>query len=311
MNLGENLVRSVSGSVEKAILCVKKPTPGKKRLDVFDSNTNEKIGEKLDFGMGDNNSKVKTASQLQALLAEEVRDKKNKPVWIDKKIKQAAEEKDAQLTLGKNGEEEEEKKLSFRNAIEKTVKDSGYHIIRVKYNPSKINIDARAGSFLQQGAGMNDISQSNMPPQTYMNFEIIIDEENAQDAFMFDKINNITIGSVVSDVAGAVKNAKNAEGYTVRPMVEALMGILTQPETRQAVFFWSEMVFAGEIVSIDAKYTMFTPLGNPIRAIVRFSMRQDGTVDEKDNNSYWSKAFDNLKSSANWQGMVGNVLNFG
>lgn len=303
MNLGENLIRSVSGSVDKAILCVKKPIPGKKRvpiLDKTDTNNPKLLGFKMDFEMGGKNPRVITASQLQERLAREVKTKKSRSVWIDKKIKDTAGNKKEYLSFGKT--------------IENTIKDSGYHILRVKYNPSKINIDARVGSFIQQGPGgeaANGRTQLNiMPPQTFMNFEIILDEENAQDAFMFDKGTNLTAGAVVSDVAGAVKNGITEEGYTVRPMVEALLGILTQAETRKVVFFWSEMVFAGEVVSIDARYTMFNPLGNPIRAVVRFSIRQDGTEDENNSSSYWSKAFDNLESSSNWQGKVGNLLNF-
>lgn len=296
MNLGENLTRSISGSVDKAILCIKKPIPGKDRLSVLDEKTNEIVGKKLDFDMGGGNPRVKTASELQMLLAGEVKKKKGRNTWIDKKAKEGAENKNTHLSFGK--------------AIENTIKDSGYHILKVKYNPAKINIDSRAGSFIEQGPGgeaTGNRTQYIMPPQTYMSFEIILDEMNAQDAFMFDKINNITVGSLVSDIAGGIKNGTSEEGYTVRPIVEAMMGILTQAETRKAVFFWSEMSFAGEVVSIDARYTMFNPLGNPVRAHVRFTLRQD----ESDEYGYWSDAVDGLDNVPNnWQGKVGNLLNF-
>ena len=148
MNLGENIGRSITGSVEKAILCVKKP---KSLVDVMEYNeetkkvTDKIIGRKFDVS----NSK---ATSLQSQLMN----------------------------------------LSSKEKKAEAIK-SGYHILKVKYNPSKIQIDSRAGSFLQQENGSNNRTQINMPSQTFMNFEILFDEENPQDAFMFDKINNISI----------------------------------------------------------------------------------------------------------------------
>ena len=198
--------------------------------------------------------------------------------------------------------------LSSKGKKEKAI-TSGYHILKVKYNPSKIQIDSRAGSFLQQGNGSNNVTQINMPSQTFMNFEILLDEENHPDAFMFEKVTNLTMGALVSDVSGVVKNLKNDEGYTVRPQVEALMGLLTQPETRQVVFYWKDMVFAGELVSVDATYTMFNTIGNPIRASVRISIRQ--ASQESADNEYWYKAIDNLgKGGSGVQEKVSNLLNF-
>lgn len=273
MNIGENLLRSISGSVDKAILCVKKPDWNKAMLKDIDEKTKAVTGVRFDL------SGAKKATTLQKQLAE------------------LATEKGGMFSLGA--------------AIEKKVKISEYQIFKVKYNPAKIQMESRAGSFLQPGPGgpgTNTLSQVIMPAQTFMNFEIILDEENHQDAFMFDKINNLSTGAVVSDVAGIVKNIKSDEGYTVRPLVEALMGILTQSETRQVVFFWSEMAFAGEVVSIDAKYTMFNPIGNPVRAVVRFTVRQG--AEEAVDQGYWEKAFDNMDEGGGWQGSMNNLLNF-
>ena len=264
MNLGENITRSISGSVDKAILCVKKPDWYKPMKKVMDKDNKNIVGIKFDV------SDLK-ASSLQSVLRN--------------------------LTAGEKKD---------------TAKEMGYHILKVKYNPSKIQIDSRAGSFLQPGMGgegTNNMSQIIMPAQTYMSFELLFDEENHQDAFMFDKVTNISVGAAVSDVAGVVKNIKSDEGYTVRPQIEALIGMLTQSETRQVIFYWSEMVFAGEVISIDARYTMFNPMGNPIRAVVRLTVCQ-GTKEAVD-NKYWNDAFDNLgKGGSGAQGKVSNLLNF-
>ena len=262
MNLGENIGRSFTGSIEKAILCVKKP---KALLDITEINKKTKkeeiIGHKLDVSNSE-------ATSLQTALMN----------------------------------------LSSKGKKEKAI-TSGYHILKVKYNPSKIQIDSRAGSFLQQGNGNNNVTQINMPSQTFMNFEILLDEENHPDAFMFEKVTNLSMGALVSDVSGVVKNLRNDDGYTVRPQVEALMGLLTQAETRQVVFYWKDMVFAGEVVSVDATYTMFNTIGNPIRASVRLSIRQ--ASQEPADNEYWYKAIDNLeKGGSGVQSKVSNLLNF-
>ncbi len=315
MNFGENLVRSVSGSVNKAILCVKKPTGD--RVKVVEGKTNKfyVAGEKYLF-----DADTKDATSLQMELANFVRNKKKRKA-IDNTAQKLAEQKGGMFTLGASGQQlstetnpaaqgnsSTEKTVS---SIESIVKKSGYHIFRVKYNPSKIQIESRAGSFLQPGPGgpgTNTLSQITMPTQTYMNFEILLDEENHQDAFMFDKVTNLSIGAGVSDIAGIVKNLRNDEGYTVRPLVEALIGILTQSETRQVVFFWSEMAFAGEVVSIDARYTMFNPIGNPIRAVVKLTILQGS--EEQVDETYWNNAFDNMGEGGNWQSKVNNLLNF-
>lgn len=277
MNIGENMLRSISGSVEKAILCVKKPYLDRAML--IDTDKEGAItGRRFDFSDVSTDSYEKYDNQKKNLVG---------------KLTKLAENKGGMFSLGKS--------------VKEIAKENDYHIFKVKYNPSKIQMSSSAGSFLQPGPGTNTKSQIIMPSTTYMNFEIILDEENHQDAFMFDKITNLSTGAVVSDVSGVVKNIKDDEGYTVRPLVEALIGILTQAETRQVVFFWSEMIFAGEVVSIDAQYTMFNPIGNPIRAVVRFTIKQSEIDEYKD---YWNQCYNKMGEGGGWQGKVGNLLNF-
>ena len=273
MNILENVARSVTGNIDKAILCVKKPAkakvPSGGALGALSSAAGA-AGLKVAGG---------SAVDLQADL----------------------------VSSQKGG------LFNFLNSKEMIAGIHGFHVLKVKYNPSRIQYDSRAeGSMLQAGpggAGTNMLSQSTIPSQTYMSFELIFDQENHQDAFMFEKVTNLSAGALVSDVAGIVKNVVS-EGYTVRPEVEALIGLLTQSETRQVVFCWNNMAFAGEVVSVDAKYTMFNPIGNPVRATVKFTVKQ-GDSNAKEENKYWDKAFDNLDGGGSGMlGKVGNVLNF-
>lgn len=244
MNILENMVNSISGSVDKAILCVKKPVLSNK--------------EECGYSVKDSTSAI----DLQAKL----------------------------MAIKKDG------MFSFSSQAQNLAKQSGYHVLKVKYNPSKIRLDSRAGSMIRSGPGgegTNTLSQVVVPAETYMSFELIFDEENHQDAFMFDKFTNVSAGALVSDVSSAVKNGAKG-GYSVKEEVEAMIGMLTQSETREIVFYWSEMVFAGELVSLDAKYTMFNTLGNPIRAVVGVTIRESEDNVKKTNGAYWEKSFNTL-----------------
>ena len=94
---------------------------------------------------------------------------------------------------------------------------------------------------------------------------------------------------------------------SVKEEVEAMIGMMTQSETRQVVFYWSEMVFAGEVISLDVRYTMFNVAGNPIRAVVRLTVREST---ETGKSEYWTKAFDDLEREGSNFKKVGNLLGF-
>lgn len=256
MSVDNNMAKSFAGSIDKAILCIKKPV-----------NNDTKVGINV--------SKSKNPVDLHAKLA----------------------------SMEKNGA------FSLLKDAEKVARDNGYHVLKVKYNPSRISFSSRAGSFIQPGPGgpsTNTLSQYIVPAETYMSVEILFDDVNAQDAFMFDKFTNISTGAIVSDVSSAVKHVKEG-GYSVKEEVEAMIGMMTQSETRQVVFYWSEMVFAGEVISLDVRYTMFNVAGNPIRAVVRLTVREST---ETGKSEYWTKAFDDLEREGSNFKKVGNLLGF-
>ncbi len=259
--LGSNLLSSVTGYTEKAILCVKKaetPPP---------SIATALTGGKL------------TPAQLQEKL------------------------------VGSSS--------GLFSAIfgspKTTAENAGYHVLEVKYNPSKIKIKSKNGDFMEAGIGgegTNGITMIQSPNRTTMTVELVFDDVNNQDAFMFEKFTNVSPGAIVSDVAGVV-NAFMNKPYTVQPQVDALVATVLQSETKQAVFYWSDMAFAGHIVGVDAKYTMFSPSGHPVRATVQLKIRQIGS--DTVENKYWEDAYQKLfkgesllDKAAN---LAGNVLN--
>lgn len=246
MGILTNLVGSVTGSIDKALLCVKKPAPATtapgliNRVMQLNSVSNVDLQARLAVAQGNRRNIVSSFAAVQGIA-----------------------------------------------------KTSGYHVIQVKYNPSKIGISAAGGSFMEAGAGgagTNTLTQVTMPTQTVMRVELVFDDENHPDAFMWEKYTNLTAGALVSDASALAKTVMG-RGYSVQAQIEGMIALLSQSETRQVVFYWSDLSYAGEVTSVDAKYTMFNPQGNPIRGNVTLSIQQGG---EDATGEYWDKAFEKL-----------------
>ena len=198
-------------------------------------------------------------------------------------------------------------------------KPDGYHVLQVKYNPSSIKYKSRSSNFAQSGPGgmgVNQITQSASPSETTMTVELVFDDVNIQDAFMWEKF-GLTAGGAVSSVAGIAKQI-NKDGYSVQAQVEGLIALITQSEARSVVFYWSEMAFAGVVASVDATYTMFNPQGHPIRANVTLHIFQAGEEAVNKEMQYWNKAFnklfgnykmDNDVDDSRILDQIGNLLN--
>lgn len=183
---------------------------------------------------------------------------------------------------------------SFKD-IQNISQDS-FHIMQVQYNPTSLNMHSQAGSFqTKQGAGesgINQITQMTLPPQTSLSFDLVFDAMNMVDAFMNEKLVN-SIGS-----AGAAITSLAKKKYSVQIPVDGLIALITQEATRQVIFHWTDMTFFGELESVNARYTMFNPKGNPIRAVVSLTIRQrlssGNNAQAAEDHDYWQKAFTKL-----------------
>lgn len=260
MSLLTNVVGSLTGSIDKALLCVRKPVAP------------------TAAGSGGNG---RTNVDLRAALAAN--------------------------TSPKN-------LVSSFTSVQTTANTAGYHVIQVKYNPSKIEMISSGGSFMEPGvggAGTNTLQQITQPTQILMRVELVFDDENHADAFMWEKFTNITAGALVSDVAAVAKIAQGKR-YSVQAQIEGMIALLSQSETRQAVFYWSDIAFAGEVTSVEAKYTMFNPAGDPVRGTVTLMLQQGG--EDREAGTQWDKAFDDLFQTAAVKGgsltdSIGNIVN--
>lgn len=278
MGLLSNVTSSISGKVEKALLCVKKPAAAETNQMMNDMfNT---IGETMPAGM------LSGMPTLGGAISN-----------VDLRAKMVAGQKGF---------------LSSFTSMKAIAGQNGYHVMEVKYNPSRIRFYSNGGNQMMPGPDGNMQVQSIMPAMTTMQVELLFDDTNNQDAFMMEKFSNLTAGAVVSDIAGIVKNAAG-DGYSVQAQIEGMIALLTQSETRQVVFYWGDTAFAGEVVALEAKYTMFNPLGHPIRGKVNLTIREGGPDADGSGNEYWNDAYNEMMKGgglgSKLAGATGNLLN--
>jgi ABC-type dipeptide/oligopeptide/nickel transport system ATPase component len=164
----------------------------------------------------------------------------------------------------------------------------------VQYNPSSISIHASAGSFPDYRAmgdsGQKQYTMVEREATTYMDVQLLFEDINYQDAFMTENLNP-TAGNVVDMIGQGIRTAMD-DMHSIKAQVEGLIAMLLHEKTRRVVFFWSQMFFHGEVESVDATYTMFNKLGDPIKANVNLTIRQAASGDEyKSDDEYWDKAY--------------------
>lgn len=199
------------------------------------------------------------------------------------------------------------------------IKDNsnGYIPIQLQYNPSSIQISTMKGDILNRsagGLGENVFQQWTVPVQTTMSVDLIFDDMNVMDAFNFENIVSISGGRDLGKQLYGSR--KSAGGFSVRPLVEAVVGAMSMDESRQVIFVWNQMAFDGSLVGVDTEYTMFNRLGEPIRARVRIQIFQQNITKTKNGDSsvyikhdieYWEQAYAKLFSS-NYAGGGSNAL---
>lgn len=180
---------------------------------------------------------------------------------------------------------------------------AGFLPIQVQYNPSSISLESAAGTTIRQsvgGGGENTYQQMEMPEETVLRMELIFDDMNVKDAFMWDNL-RLSAGDMLQ--AGKSLAAAAKGGCSVHTTVEALVGAVCCAQSRIVGVVWNKMYFWGELFSVNAEYTMFNRMGNPVRARVQIQIRQDepggrGNTASRETDQYWNNAYTNLFKSA-------------
>ena len=190
------------------------------------------------------------------------------------------------------------------------------NVMQVQYNPTSLSIQANAEAipftYLQQNIDSGIPNQSPRPPMVVLSVDLIFDAMNPKDAFMAEKF-SLSTGGIVSSVAGVSQAAKS--GYTVQPQTDGLIAALMKPSTRVVTFRWADMAFTGQLIEVQAEYTMFSVSGKPIRSKVRMNIAQQ--VESDADIQYWNKVLDTTFSGNGEVGgkdmgqKLGNLLNLG
>lgn len=201
--------------------------------------------------------------------------------------------------------------LGINTGLSNVAGRQGYIPIKVQYNPSKVQFrGVRNGREIGHDGTYTDYDR---PAETTLSMELIFDSMNPATSFMLDK-------TLVDNVKGLFKDSTS-----VRSIVELLVAATVFNSTRWVCFAWGDMSFWGELVSVDAAYTMFNTQGEPVRAKVNLTIRQDmtnvtdlkGTDNEKEMSEnrtkmqkQWSKQFKALgKKKPLASSSVSNLLN--
>lgn len=163
--------------------------------------------------------------------------------------------------------------------------------MEVQYNPSSLSIQANANqvpfSSLLKNTDDGVPSQELRPPAITLSVQLIFDDMNPKDAFLEEKF-RLSAGKMVSDAAAA--RMAETRHYSVQSQTNGLVAMLMRNSTRVVTFHWADLSFTGEVFQVQARYTMFSLSGQPIRSTVDLVIVQeilnDGVADR------WDQAFD-------------------
>ena len=149
--------------------------------------------------------------------------------------------------------------------------------LRVQFNPSELTLNASAVPKSEQD-GTTGRSRTMAVEDAKLNLTVVLyfDDMQTYDAFMWDKF---TAGLTAQGAANLAKMGMEAAGkgkvYSVQGQVEALVAALRNPYTRLISFRWADFTFIGQLNTVRANYTMFSPSGRPIRAQVLLRIQHE------------------------------------
>lgn len=175
--------------------------------------------------------------------------------------------------------------------------------LSVQYNPSSLSLQANAQpipiTYLLKNTDSGVPNQSCRPPSVTLRVDLIFDDLNTKDAFAADKL-RIALSDIVTDVAALVSTV-TGDYYSVQTQTNGLVAMLSRKASRRVTFSWADFSFDGEVQQVQARYTMFSPSGRPIRSVVTLDIRQDiATPDTSYDDAFNAKFLTTLNPSLFW-----------
>lgn len=152
--------------------------------------------------------------------------------------------------------------LTGEDQVTSNMKANGYQPIKVQYNPESINITTHAKiSDKDDAAGITGDSGGTVElnDESVLSFKLI-----------FEAVD--TLG-------------KN----TVKEDAEGIIALMVSDITRNVTFYYGDILFSGELDSVQVQYTMFDINGNPIWAEVSVVIREEEEKEEDEDEAVEEK----------------------
>lgn len=211
----------------------------------------------------------------------------------------------------------ESRKLATATALKDgtlpTYPGSQERTLRVQFNPSELTLNASAVPKSEQdGTTGRSRTMAVEDAKLALTVMLYFDDMDTYDAFMWDKF---TAGMTAQGVANLAKMGMELGGaqkvHSIQGQVEALVAALRNPYTRLISFRWADFTFIGQLNTVRANYTMFSPSGRPIRAQVLLRLQHEMDPDKlKGWYSSFDKAFGGDTSNlVKTEQNMGNLLN--
>ncbi|MCD8363660.1 MAG: hypothetical protein LUC98_12030 [Lachnospiraceae bacterium] len=147
-----------------------------------------------------------------------------------------------------------------------------------------------------------------------LDVKLLFDRTDPSDSFLSDKLNLSTTALATNAVKTGMSLARKAN-HSVQQEVEAFTGALHSNRTRKMAFCWGKLRYDGYLERVNARYTMFNPLGIPTRAeVMLYMICADKDVAEN-NMGAWRTSYNRAfgsgnKSLVSTSQKVGSLLNF-
>lgn len=159
--------------------------------------------------------------------------------------------------------------------------------LEVQFNPASLDISAYGGGRTvitnygnEDGNVKGATSFGALSVSIQVSFTLIFDETFLSDAFASDKF-QLTASNLIGGVASLISTAVTGKTYTVRPFVEGFLAAMRDPDHRTVIFQWGRLRYVGMMNQLSARYTMFNPNGEPIRAEVDVTMYSESLPSEQ------------------------------
>ena len=186
--------------------------------------------------------------------------------------------------------------------------------LTVHYNPSSIQLQANADavdvSYLLKNVDNGVPRQQTRPPSITMSVELVFDDMNVKDAFMAEKFKLLSMSESISGLASsgaALYRTATGQNYSVQAQTNGIVALLMSKNTRQVTFSWANLSFSGEVNQVQARYTMFSTSGRPVRSVVTLILVQE--FSNQTDRDKWNTAFDTgFKASLSEAGCLGFPL---